>query len=197
MSKLNKIIYFFSEAVRCKSIKCTIFALLILLAVPFSASASYQTLSWEKSGFLAVSDNDSYANFYEVFYNKLSSAINNFASSLNLQKTDSKEVVKQEVEPSVKAERKIIATAYSSTPDQTDSSPFLTAEGSFVREGVVACNFLRFGTKVRLPEVYGDKILVVEDRMAIYNNHKVDVWMESRNEALQFGVKKLTLEILN
>jgi 3D (Asp-Asp-Asp) domain-containing protein len=174
-----------------------IFALLILLAMPFSVSANYQTFSWEKLGFLAASDSGPDTNSYEVFYNKLSSAINNFASSLNLQKTDLKEAAKQEVEPSVKAERKIVVTAYSSTPDQTDSSPFLTANGSFVKEGVIACNFLKFGTKVRIPEVYGDKILVVQDRMAIYNSHKVDVWMETRAEALQFGVKRLTLEILN
>ncbi|OGZ34011.1 MAG: hypothetical protein A2Y98_00885 [Candidatus Portnoybacteria bacterium RBG_19FT_COMBO_36_7] len=90
----------------------------------------------------------------------------------------------------------MIATAYSSTPDQTDSSPFITANGSFVKDGVVAANFLKFGTMVRFPQVYGDKIFVVEDRMAPKNSHKIDVWMESRSQALQFGVKYLTVEIL-
>jgi len=89
-----------------------------------------------------------------------------------------------------------IVTAYSSTPDQTDDSPFITAMGSTVRDGIVACNFLKFGTKVRLPEIYGDKVFVVEDRMAKKNSHKLDVWMETREQALQFGVKRLTLEIL-
>jgi 3D (Asp-Asp-Asp) domain-containing protein len=91
---------------------------------------------------------------------------------------------------------KVIVTAYSSTPDQTDSSPFITAKGTQVRDGIVACNFLKFGTMVRLPEVYGDKIFVVEDRMAKYNSHKIDIWMETRAEALQFGVKYLTVEVL-
>ena len=90
----------------------------------------------------------------------------------------------------------VIVTAYSSTPDQTDSSPFITAMGSTVRDGIVACNFLKFGTKVKLPEMYGDKVFVVEDRMAKRNSHKVDVWMPSREQALKFGVKTLTLEIL-
>ena len=99
--------------------------------------------------------------------------------------------------PGLKEIRKsIIVTAYSSTPDQTDSSPFITAMGSYVRDGIVAANFLKFGTKIRLPEIYGEKIFVVEDRMAKKNSHKVDVWMESRSVALQFGVKRLTLEIL-
>ncbi|OGZ33682.1 MAG: hypothetical protein A2Y98_01170 [Candidatus Portnoybacteria bacterium RBG_19FT_COMBO_36_7] len=97
---------------------------------------------------------------------------------------------------SINETKKVITTAYSSTPDQTDSSPFITAAGSTVRDGIVACNFLKFGTMVRFPEIYGDKIFVVEDRMAKRNSHKIDIWMESRSQALQFGVKYLTVEIL-
>ena len=41
----------------------------------------------------------------------------------------------------------VIVTAYSSTPEETDSSPRLTAAGTWVREGIVANNFLPFGTK--------------------------------------------------
>ncbi len=88
-------------------------------------------------------------------------------------------------------------TAYSSTPDQTDSSPFITANGSRVRDGIVACNFLPFGTKIRIPEIYGDKIFTVEDRMARKNNHKIDIWLPSRSEALNFGVKRAKVEILD
>ncbi len=87
-------------------------------------------------------------------------------------------------------------TAYSSTPDQTDSTPFITASGTGVREGVVACNFLRFGTKVRFPQLYGEKIFVVEDRMAVRNSHKMDIWFVSRDQAKQFGIKIAKVEIL-
>lgn len=87
-------------------------------------------------------------------------------------------------------------TAYSSTPDQTDSTPFITASGTDVREGVVACNFLRFGTKVRFPQLYGEKIFVVEDRMAVKNSHKMDIWFVSRDQAKQFGIKIAKVEIL-
>jgi len=98
--------------------------------------------------------------------------------------------------PVVVAKQWVIVTAYSSTPDQTDSTPFITASGSHVYDGTVACNFLRFGTRVRFPELYGDKIFIVEDRMALKNSHKIDIWFTSRGEAKEFGVKVLKVEVL-
>lgn len=98
--------------------------------------------------------------------------------------------------PVVANQRWVTVTAYSSTHDQTDSTPFITASGTDVRDGIVACNFLRFGTRVRFPDIYGDKVFVVEDRMALKNNHKIDVWFETREDAKQFGVQKLKVEVL-
>lgn len=94
--------------------------------------------------------------------------------------------------------RRVVApvTAYSSTPDQTDSTPFITASGTRVRDGVVAANFLPIGTKVRMPTVYGDKIFIVEDRMNSRYWQRLDIWMETRQEALQFGVRTLPIEII-
>ena len=90
----------------------------------------------------------------------------------------------------------VLTTAYSSTPDQTDSTPFITALGTHVKDGIVACNFLSFGSRVRFPEIYGEKIFIVEDRMAKRNSHKIDIWMHSREEALQFGARVVKVEIL-
>jgi 3D (Asp-Asp-Asp) domain-containing protein len=98
--------------------------------------------------------------------------------------------------PIVIARQWVIVTGYSSTPDQTDATPFITASGTQVRDGIVACNFLRFGTRVRFPQLYGDKIFVVEDRMAPKNSHKMDIWFASREQAKQFGVKLLKIEVL-
>ena len=95
-----------------------------------------------------------------------------------------------------KKANRVIVTAYSSTSDQTDDSPFITANGTYVYDGVIATNFLPFDTKVKFPEMYGDKIFIVEDRMAKKNSHKMDIWMPSRNAALEFGVKKLAYEIV-
>lgn len=92
--------------------------------------------------------------------------------------------------------KRVIVTAYSSTFNQTDNTPFITANGTHVYDGIVACNFLSLGTKIKFPEIYGDKIFTVEDRMAKQNNHKMDIWMFSRELALEFGVKKLTVEIV-
>ncbi|MBU1290105.1 3D domain-containing protein [Patescibacteria group bacterium] len=98
--------------------------------------------------------------------------------------------------PIVVNQKWVTVTAYSSTPDQTDSTPFITASGTGVRDGIIACNFLKFGTRVRFPDIYGDKVFVVEDRMALKNNHKIDIWFETREDAKQFGVQQLKVEVL-
>lgn len=90
----------------------------------------------------------------------------------------------------------VSVSAYSSTPDQTDDSPFITAKGTYVRDGIVATNFLPFGTAIKIPEVYGNKIFVVEDRMNKRYQTNVDVWMTSREAALKFGRRTLTIEVL-
>jgi 3D (Asp-Asp-Asp) domain-containing protein len=90
-----------------------------------------------------------------------------------------------------------IVTAYSSTPWETDEDPHITASGKIVRDGIVANNFLPFGTKIKIPEIFGDKIFVVEDRMnPERSNYQFDIWFEDYFEALKFGAKKTYVEIL-
>jgi len=91
---------------------------------------------------------------------------------------------------------KILATAYSSSLDETDDTPFITASGSHVRNGVIAANFLPFGVKVRLPGLFDDKIFTVEDRLKESYNDRVDIWFPSKEEALKFGVQVTEMEIL-
>ena len=88
-------------------------------------------------------------------------------------------------------------TAYSSTPEETDDTPFITAAGTKVRDGIVALNFLPFGTKVKIPTVFGDKILIVEDRMHSRKVGFVDVWMPTKTAALRFGINRATLIVLD
>ena len=95
-------------------------------------------------------------------------------------------------------------TAYSSTPDQTDSTPFVTASGQGVRDGIVAVSRdlellgLRFGSKVVVTEVGGPscgpaagelvgRVLEVQDRMHHRKYRQIDVWQPSREEALAIG----------
>ncbi len=91
---------------------------------------------------------------------------------------------------------KVLVTAYSSCPNETDDTPLITASGSYVRPGVLAANFLPFGTRVRLPEIFGNRVFVVEDRLHEKHNDRVDVWFSSKEEALKFGYKISELEIL-
>ena len=92
---------------------------------------------------------------------------------------------------------RMMATAYSSTVAQTDSTPFITASGSTVRDGIVANNMLPFGTEIRIPELYGDKVFVVEDRMhSKKGDYHVDIWFPSYGEAINFGAKTTYIEVL-
>ena len=90
----------------------------------------------------------------------------------------------------------VTLTAYSSTVDQCDDTPFITANGTHVHDGTIAANFLKFGTKVRIPEYFGDKIFTVEDRTHPRYGDRVDIWMETRQQALNFGIRRLKIEIL-
>lgn len=95
----------------------------------------------------------------------------------------------------------VVATAYSSTPDQTDATPCITADGFNLcehgQETVIAANFLSFGTRVRFPEL-GNTVYTVHDRMnSRYGNGRVDIWLKTRNDARIFGAKTLTMEILD
>lgn len=87
-------------------------------------------------------------------------------------------------------------TAYSSTPEQTDSTPFITASGTKVKDGIIAANFLPFGTKVKIPEHFGEKVFIVEDRMHARKKNFVDIWMPTTEKALAFGVKRTKIVLL-
>ncbi len=91
----------------------------------------------------------------------------------------------------------VVVTAYSSSPWETDDSPYVTAAGTWVREGIVANNKYPFGTEIRIPEIYGEKVFVVEDRMSWKKGeYHIDIWFPSYWEALNFGTKKTYIEIL-
>jgi 3D (Asp-Asp-Asp) domain-containing protein len=99
----------------------------------------------------------------------------------------------------ITVKRRLIAriSAYTSTRDQTDATPFTTASGSTVREGTLAMNGVPFGTRVRIPDAYGDRVFVVEDRMnARYGRNHADIWMTTRDAARRWGRRTHTLEIL-
>ena len=103
-------------------------------------------------------------------------------------------------EPKVVSTRRVTITAYSSTVDQCDDTPCITANGFDLcehnQENVVAANFLPFGAKIRIPEYFGDRIFTVQDRMNARYYYRVDVWMKTRQSALNFGIRNLEVEVL-
>lgn len=87
-------------------------------------------------------------------------------------------------------------SAYNSEENQCDGSPYSTAIGSMTRDGVVATNYLPIGTRIRFPDMYGDKEFRVEDRMNPRYDKVVDIWMEDYQEARKFGRRNLKVEVV-
>jgi 3D (Asp-Asp-Asp) domain-containing protein len=92
---------------------------------------------------------------------------------------------------------KVWVTAYSSTPEETDDTPLITAKGTPVRHGIVATNLFPFGTLLKIPAFFGDEIFIVEDRMHSRKENFVDVWMPSKEEAINFGIHYTEILVLN
>lgn len=88
-------------------------------------------------------------------------------------------------------------SAYTSEPGQTDGSPFTTADGSQVRDGIVAANFLPIGTRIRIPQYFGDQVFEVHDRMNARYTYRMDIWMLSKSDAMKWGVRNVKIEVLN
>lgn len=90
---------------------------------------------------------------------------------------------------------RVLATAYSSSASQTDSSPYRTASGTRVHPGTLAANFLPFGAVVMI----NGQEYAVEDRLnSRYNNRLiVDRWFPSQADAFAFGVQVVELKLVS
>lgn len=91
----------------------------------------------------------------------------------------------------------VSVSAYTSSPEETDDTPNITASGTRTRDGIVAANFLPLGTRIQLPDLYGDKIFIVEDRMHRRFSDSVDVWMPHKASAITFGRKTSHIVVLD
>jgi len=97
----------------------------------------------------------------------------------------------------------VVASAYSSTPHQTDDTPFITANGERVYWGGVAANIIDangrnipFGTKLMIPDLFGDQIFTVNDRMNRRYKNNLDVWFSDTADAREFGRKTIKIIIV-
>lgn len=86
-------------------------------------------------------------------------------------------------------------TAYTSSPDETDDTPFITASGATTRRGIVACpSKYPFGTRL---EIEG-KEYDCQDRMnrRYRDDERFDVWVPTKSEARKWGKKELEITVL-
>ena len=88
-------------------------------------------------------------------------------------------------------------TAYTSDPDETSDHPLITASGQMVGDGIVAANFLPFGTEIEIPSLFGTKVFTVEDRTSQKFSGRVDIWMPSVGKAVNFGIQHAQIVILD
>jgi 3D (Asp-Asp-Asp) domain-containing protein len=90
--------------------------------------------------------------------------------------------------------REVLATAYTSSYEECDDTPFITASNKRVRWGFIAMDKVPFGTKVYIP--FFKKVFVVEDRGGAIRGNRIDIWMPDRKDAIKFGKKKLIVYVL-
>ena len=96
---------------------------------------------------------------------------------------------------------RVTATAYTSHPDQTDSTPFLAAWNNRIRPGmkIIAVSpdlikkyKLTNGVKVRIKGLKG--VFTVRDKMNKKFKRRIDIYMGlNKKKALEWGKKEITL----
>ncbi len=95
----------------------------------------------------------------------------------------------------------VVATGYSSTPWQTDDTPFITASNTSVRHGIVALSRdmlqrydddapFRFGDTVHITGIGNYEI---EDSMNRRWRKRLDIWFENSAAAREFGKRTVTI----
>jgi len=93
--------------------------------------------------------------------------------------------------------KNVWVTAYTSDPNETSDHPLITASGAMVGDGIIAANFLPFGTQIEIPSLFGNKIFTVEDRTSAKFAGRVDIWMPTLNQAVDFGIQHAQIVILD
>jgi 3D (Asp-Asp-Asp) domain-containing protein len=107
------------------------------------------------------------------------------------------------------------STGYNSLTSQTDRTPHVTATGARTRFGIIAVSrdllrTLPYGSRVRLEDMgswsgggrgkyntmLSDMVFVVEDTMHPRKSGTVDVWFPARRQAIQWGVRRLRVTVL-
>ncbi|MCO1599782.1 3D domain-containing protein [Desulfosporosinus nitroreducens] len=95
----------------------------------------------------------------------------------------------------IKHERRtMVVTAYTANDRGMDGKG-ITASGELVQEGrtIAADPSVAFGTKIYIPEF--EKTYTVTDRGGAIRGDRLDLYMEKRSDAIEFGVWELEVWI--
>lgn len=98
-------------------------------------------------------------------------------------------------EPVERVERRVMRVSAYSAHDKGMNGKHITASGEHTQEGrtVAADKSLPFRTEIFIPAL--DKHLVITDRGSAIYGDRLDLFMESRKEALDFGIRYLEVVI--
>lgn len=101
--------------------------------------------------------------------------------------------VAKSVQPPIQYKTEMaIVTGYSSTPNQTDDTPFITASGTHVHPGTLACpRSIPFGTHVL---INGNQY-TCEDRLALRFDSRFDIWFPTTAQAIEWGMQTIPIQI--
>jgi 3D (Asp-Asp-Asp) domain-containing protein len=86
-------------------------------------------------------------------------------------------------------------TAYTSSVDECDDTPFITASQDSCRLGVVAADTMfKFGTKLLINGYNDGRPCIVLDRGSKIKGYSLDVWMKTKKEARVWGRRKIKVK---
>lgn len=90
-------------------------------------------------------------------------------------------------------EMQVKATAYSGSPSEGGMKTYM---GTRCRKGVLAVdkNVIPLGTKVYIPQF--DMIFTCEDTGSKIKGNRIDIFMNSKWECKQWGIKNITIYVL-
>ena len=170
----------------------------ILFFLSFSPVLALSYLSEAEAGFRVIEPQNPMVETPLIQENSFLASSNHYLISSEERNQGSREARFLSENELIILERiQMTITAYSSSVWETDDTPFITASGTTTRDGVVASNLLPFNTKLRIPEYFGGKIFITEDRMnQRIGDFQIDVWFPTAQEAKQFGVKHTYIETL-
>lgn len=83
------------------------------------------------------------------------------------------------------------ATVVKCTAYTGDEGGYITASGLGLQDGYIACDFLPFGTIVKI----NGRTYTVQDRIGENSTNHIDIYMENYDEAIQFGVQYIDVDI--